>query len=156
MPSRLSSVALAFGLALPLAGCRADRHLVFASEPSGAQVFVDGEFVGRTPFELPFDAYGHRRVALHKPGYRSFTGVLDIEEPWYSAFPLDLFSEILLPFGWKDEHRLEVVLEPRTGEVSQPDFEAVLHRAESLRRAGPAGPNQLPPAPPKAEVDGGP
>lgn len=152
MLSRPSSGALIACLAL--AGCRADRSMVFLTEPAGAQVFLDGQLVGRTPLEVPFEAYGHRRVSLHKPGYRSFAEVLEVEEPWYSIFPLDYISEILLPFGWEDEHRLEVVLEPRTGEVSRPDFEAVLNRAESLRRAGPAGPNQLPPAPPKAAVDG--
>jgi hypothetical protein len=133
--------------AFVLGGCRAQRQLVFVSEPPAAQVILDGKFVGRTPLELPFETYGYRHIAFQKAGYRSHAEVLEVESPWYSIFPLDLVSEIFLPFGWKDIHRLEVVLERHTGEVSRPDFEAVLGRAESLRRGGPEGPNQLPPAP---------
>ena len=135
-------------LALPLSSCRSERHLVFVSDPPGAQVRLDGKLVGRTPLDIRFESYGTRQVSIIRQGYRGISEKMEIEPPWFSHFPLDYFSEILLPFGWNDIHRLEVVLEPQTGEVSQPDFDAVLERAEGLRRAGPAGPNQLPPAPP--------
>jgi len=132
----LGSVALA----LALCGCRAERHIYFTSDPPGAQLRVDGELVGRTPYDLRFEAYGSRHVTMQRQGYRRYTGVLELKTPWYSYFPLDFISEILLPFGWKDIHRLEVTLEPHTGEVTRPDLEGDLLRAESLRRAGPAGP----------------
>ena len=155
---RRTPIALLAAVALTAtAGCRAQRYMVFVSAPSAADVYLDGEHVGRTPLELPFEAYGSRHVTLSRPGYRDHTEVLELEVPWYSVFPLDYVSEILLPFGWEDRYRLEVVLQRHTGEVSRPDLEAVLNRAESLRRGGPAGPNQLPPAPPKTDPgeDGG-
>ena len=134
-------------LALGLVGCRAERHLIFVSEPPGAQVRIDGKLVGRTPLDLRFDSYGHRRVAILKNGFRSHGEIMEVEPPWFFYFPLDYLSEVFFPFGWEDIHRLEVVLEPHTGEVSRPDFDEVLRRAESLRRAGPAGPHILEPEP---------
>ena len=146
---RSSATGLAATLALIplLVGCRARRELVFESEPPGARVLLDGELVGRTPLRVPFESYGVRHVSIQRAGYRDHGEDWELETPWYSEFPLDFFSEILLPFGWRDEHRMEVVLEPWTGEIVEEDFEAVLERAESLRRGGPAGPNQSFPAP---------
>jgi len=145
--SRLLLGAAALLLAGASTSCRTQREFVFESQPPGAQVRLDGELVGRTPLTLPFEAYGIRRVTILRKGYRSYSEDWAIDTPWYSQFPLDYFSEILLPFGWEDIHRLEVVLEPYTGEVHEPDFQAVLRRAESLRRGGPDGPNQIFPGP---------
>ncbi len=105
---------------------------------------LDGKLIGLTPLEVRFESYGHRHVRLQRRGYRSFSTVMNVETPWYSVFPLDYITELLLPFGWEDIHQLNVTLEPRSGEVSRPDFEGVLQRAESLRRGGPAGPTQRP------------
>lgn len=138
--------ALGFlALCCSLAACRAERHLMFESDPPGAQLRVDGVLVGRTPFDMRFESYGSRHVTMQRQGYRRYSGEIELETPWYSIFPLDYVSEIFLPFGWKDIHRLEVTLAPLTGEVSEPDFDGVLIRAERLRRGGPAGPNQLVP-----------
>lgn len=132
------------GLVLLTSSCRAERHLVFESEPTGAQVFLDGRPVGHTPVRVRFESYGHRHVTLEHRGYRSYTAVMEVEIPWYSRFPMDYVTEVLLPFGWEDIHRLDVTLEARSGEVSQPDFEGVLRRAASLRQGGPAGPTSTP------------
>jgi len=132
-----------------LVACRAERHLVFETDPPGAQVRIDEKLVGVTPLDLRFDDYGDRRVTLYRAGYRSHSTVLEVGAPWYSYFPLDLISEVLLPFGWEDIHRLQVELEPQEGTVAAPDLDAVLRRAEALRRAGPEGPAPLPPEPAK-------
>jgi hypothetical protein len=137
------------GLMIVLSSCRAERYLVFNSEPSGAQVQLDGKMIGVTPLEVRFESYGHRHIRMQRRGYRSFSTIMEVETPWYSYFPLDYISEILLPFGWEDIHTLNVTLKPRSGEVSRPDFEGVLERAESLRRGGPAGPTQRPATPAK-------
>jgi len=141
------ATALLLVPALALSGCRARRELVFESEPPGARVLLDGEVVGRTPLTVPFESYGVRHVSIQHAGYRDHAEDWELETPWYSRFPLDYVSEVLLPFGWADVHRMEVALEPWTGEVADEDFEAVLRRAESLRRGGPAGPNQSFPSP---------
>ncbi len=130
------------GLMMALSSCRAERHLIFESEPAGAQVHLDGKMIGLTPLEVRFESYGHRHVRMQRRGYRSFSTIMEVKGPWYSSFPLDYISEVFLPFGWEDIHRLKVSLEPRSGEVSRPDFEGVLKRAVSLRRGGPAGPTE--------------
>jgi hypothetical protein len=139
------------GLALVTTACRAERHLIFESDPPGAQVFLDGKSVGHTPVKVRFESYGYRHVTVEQRGYRSYTTVMEVPIPWYSRFPMDYITEVLLPFGWEDIHHLDVTLEPRSGEVSRPDFDGVLRRAASLRRGGPAGPTEAPAA--KTEND---
>ncbi|HKL48541.1 MAG TPA: PEGA domain-containing protein [Desulfuromonadales bacterium] len=53
------------------AGC--SSQAVFLSEPSGADVFVNGSKVGTTPFkyEYTLNAGGHYSVALKKKGYET-------------------------------------------------------------------------------------
>ena len=131
----------------PGLACRSSRLLSITSDPPGAAVRLDDREVGNTPLEIEFEHYGIRRVTLYRAGYRSHSTVLEVDTPWYSYFPLDLISEVLLPFGWEDIHRLQVDLEPQEGTVAAPDLDAVLRRAEALRRAGPEGPAPLPPEP---------
>ena len=136
-----------------LAACRAERRILIDTEPQGAQVRLDDELVGDTPLNLRFEHYGARRLTLYRRGFRTHSELLDLESPWYSFFPLDLVSEVILPFGWKDIHRVQVVLSPESGTVSSPDLELVLRKAESLRRASPAGPAPLTPQGPPTEPD---
>lgn len=91
------------GLALflvALAGC-IERTLVVESEPSGLEVRVNGTPVGRTPVEVGFRHYGVYSVELEGGGVRAA-----FEErvlaPWYACFPLDVFSELLLPVRIRD------------------------------------------------------
>ena len=46
-----------------------DGRLVIASEPAGAEVFIDGAAKGKTPLELPASGDKHK-VALFLPGYK--------------------------------------------------------------------------------------
>ena len=135
------------GLALLAAGCAAERELLIVSDPPGALVRLDDEAVGLTPYKEEFQAYGTRRVTLYRPGYRTSSKRVVLDPPWYARFPIDIFSEVLLPFGWEDHHRVHVVLEPESGEVTLPALERVLERAERLRLAGPEGPRPVAPAP---------
>jgi hypothetical protein len=136
----LASICCALS-ALLAASCAADRRLMVLSEPPGALVRLDNQLVGTTPYEAPFDSYGTRRLTLYKDGYLPHSRLLVLEPPWYARFPLDLFSEVLIPVGWRDWREERVALEPvREGEISAPDLEAVLLRAESLRLAEPEGP----------------
>lgn len=134
-------------LALPalalLASCRAERHLVFESDPPGATVRLDDQIVGQTPLDLRFEHYGVRQLTVYREGFRTLSENIHVETPWFSVFPLDLVSEVLLPFGWEDIHRYRIDLEPESGRVTDDDLGEVLRRAESLRRAGPSGPAPL-------------
>jgi hypothetical protein len=131
----------AVGLLLALlASCAAERTLVITSDPPGALVRLDDTIVGTTPYTQRFDDYGTRRITLYREGYRTTSKRILIEGPWYAQFPLDLISEVLLPFGWKDRHAEHITLEPESGAVSAPDLNEVLERAEALRLAEPTGP----------------
>ena len=125
---------------LALTACQAQRTLVVTSQPPGALVRVDGIDYGATPVEIPFLYYGTRRVSLNLDGYLSYSEVIKMQPPWYGFFPIDFFSEILLPVGWKDRHEVNAVLKLGEGTIPAPELADVLERAEELRRAGPEGP----------------
>jgi hypothetical protein len=127
------------------AGCAAQRTLTVDSDPPGATLRIDDRVVGVTPYHESFSDYGTRRITLYKAGYHSRSDVVTITPPWYARFPLDIFSEIVFPFGWKDPHGYVLKLEAVKGEVMEPDLTPVLERAQALRLAGPDGPSQLPP-----------
>ncbi len=136
----LLRTALILSLALT-AGCQADRRIRVVSRPSGAQVYFDDVEVGTTPLEIPFRYYGTRRLTLEKDGFRRESTVFELESPWYAFFPIDVFSELLNPVPYKDYHDFTFVLARESGEVAEPDLQALLRRAERLRRAGPLGPS---------------
>jgi hypothetical protein len=155
-------------LALPVASCAARRFIALTSEPTGATVQIDGQVVGSTPVEVPFEHYGVRQVTMTSPGYATWTRNVRVKSPWYGRFPMDVVSEILLPFGWKDRHEVHAELPTQVIEVEDLDLQAVLARARALRAimeqsqdgtkrsvppqdpAAPATPSILPqPVPPK-------
>jgi hypothetical protein len=145
-------------LALGALSCRARRELHIHTSPTGAQVRLDDDLLpGTTPIEHDFEHYGVRQATFYLEDYRARSERIVLRKPWWAHFPLDLVTEVLLPFGWRDRTTVQVVLEPELGETSPQEIEAVLRRAESLRRAGPSGPRPVPgevvtPAP--LEVEG--
>ena len=145
MRLRLSPIPVAaLASALLACACQGERLLRVTSDPSEAEVRLDGKLVGRTPCEIPLDHYGVRRVTLYLEGHRTYSRAIALEPPWYGAFPFDIVSEILIPWGWDDIHKVDVVLPAGQSVLSEPDFPEVLMRAENLRRAGPDGPQPLP------------
>ncbi len=145
-PLRLLRLA---ALSLALVSCQATRTLRVTSEPSQAEVRLDGVRVGTTPCEIPFEHYGVRRVGLYLSGYRSYSRSVEIEPPWYGQFPFDIVSEVLLPLGWNDTHVVHVKLVQGQPVLLEPDLPGVLERADKLRHSGPEGP------PPVGAVDDG-
>jgi len=135
---------------LALGSCAVERTLRVTSDPEGATVRIDDEIVGRTPVRVPFDHYGKRRVTLYRDGYLTHSERVDLRAPWFGVFPVDLVSEVLLPFGWKDRRRFHVTLVPGEEAVRLPSLTSVFERADILRSAGPEGPRDLPP--PQATV----
>lgn len=43
-----------------------ERRIDIQSTPSDAEVYLDGEYQGKTPISIPFDFYGTREVRLRK------------------------------------------------------------------------------------------
>ena len=133
--------AFTIALALITQSCQARRELLINSDPPGAQIRLDDTLLKeKTPASIPFKDYGVRRVTLYLDGYVTYSEAVHVSPPWYGYFPLDLFSEIVIPVGWHDRHRLRVKLVPGDTLVKSPDLVKVMQRAEDMRHAGPQGP----------------
>lgn len=95
------------------------REFVIESEPSGAEVYLDGARIGKTPLKRSFEHYGTHRVVLRMPketGYLARVGKVHLKVPWWQFFPLDFITEILLPFKITDRHTFFFRLE-KVGEI---------------------------------------
>ena len=106
------------------------------SDPPGARVAVDGDDWGYTPMAGDFDHYGTREITLTKDGFETLTVYQKVRAPWYQRFPLDFFSDNLLPFQVTNRHDFTYQLRPSvvvpTGEL--------LERANELRSTAQIGP----------------
>ena len=140
----MSRALFLLALALLSQGCRAHRYLAISSTPPGAEVRLDDEVVGRTPLRVPFEHYGTRRVTYYLAGYRTYTRRIRLRAPWYARFPLDIVSEVLLPFGFTDRRKVHQDLVQGEEVMSLPSLRSVIERADVLRQAGPEGPRDLP------------
>lgn len=121
-----------FLLVLPLllAGC-VERILSVRSEPPGAEVWLDGERVGTTPAEIPYDWYGTRELTLERPGYRSITVSVELSPPWWQIFPLDFVTDLLLPFTVTDRTERHFLLQQER--ATGADAEELRQRAAELK-----------------------
>jgi len=129
-------------LALAATACQVRHELIVVSEPPGAEVRLDEKAVGRTPITIPYEHGGTRGLTLYRPGRATQFRRVDLHSPWYATFPLDFVSELMFGWAWSDVHRIEVTLPREDVRVTADDVEALLTRAESLRRAGPDGPRR--------------
>jgi len=111
-----------------LAGCVV-RTLTIRSEPQGADVWLDGQYLGKTPVKLRYNHYGSRLLLLRKEGYHARVCLLKIAPPWYQVFPLDIFTDLLLPFVIEDSRSVNLKLSAQGEEPP----EGLLQRAEEAR-----------------------
>lgn len=97
-------IALSLVLAaLSLGPACIQKSIGIRSEPPGATVYLDGVEVGRTPVDyIPFDFYGTREIVLARPGYLPERRIVAIDEPWYETFPIDIFTDLLIPWNVQD------------------------------------------------------
>ena len=130
--------------AVLLTGCRAQRTLKIRTNPPGAEIVLDQEILGPSPVTVEFYHYGARRITASMPNFRTHTEQVEIVPPWYARFPIDIFSEVVFPIGWRDRHVVDIELAAGFDEIQAPDILSVLERAEIIRRAGPEGVGELP------------
>ncbi len=129
----MSRLAAALALA-GLTGC-VERLVAVRSEPPGAAVYLDGEPKGETPLEIPYTWYGTRELVLEKRGFREVRRELALAMPWWQVPPLDLVTDVLLPFTITDRTEVAVTLEPAP--VTREELDDVLKRvAEAREKAG--------------------
>lgn len=130
-----------------LTGC-VERKLTIKSTPSEARLYVNYAQRGQTPRDVPFTHYGTHVVRLEKPGYITKLETIHLQPSWYSYFPINLFSEVLLPFTIVDHRKHSIELTPyqvpskQTKTEGANKREQILDRAEELRREHPSYPSE--------------
>ena len=122
-------------VALVLVGC-VERRITVKSEPPGARISVDGHPLADTegepaltPHTFNFTFYGEREIALEKEGFQRHRHVEKIRAPVYQWFPIDLFTELLLPVRIVDSREYHYDMAKWTPPVR----EDVVKRAEAFR-----------------------
>lgn len=121
-----------------MCGC-VERRIYLVSDPPGADVYVDGEPVGRTrpadhkdgPFYVNFVYYGPREFTFRKPGFETVSKTVKLDAPWYEYPPIDFFAEVLVPWNIVDEHNVDVKLAP----AKPADLDQLLQSAEQFRKS---------------------
>ena len=115
------------------AGCRGERTLSLTSTPVGAEVRLDDQLMGVTPVVVPIDHYGTRRLTMYRAGSRLYSEPLDLDAPWWTYFPVDIFTEILNPVRIHDRQAFHVDLLPATGEEADPVTASFIEEAIRVR-----------------------
>ena len=105
------TISLVLALALAAGPGCVHKSIGVRTDPPGAMVYIDGQEVGQTPVDfIPFDFYGTREIAVYKNGYRVERRLVEINTPWYSWFPLDIVSELILPWEIRDRRQYNFLL----------------------------------------------
>lgn len=100
-------------------GC-VKKSISVCTDPPGALVYIDGLEAGKAPVHhVPFHFYGTRQIAVYKNGYLPEKRTVTIKTPWYSCFPIDIFTELIIPWDIADRR----------------DYYFALKRAEPIERA---------------------
>jgi PEGA domain len=133
----LARTSLLSALAILALGCRSYRVLRVASDPPGAVVRFDEELIGTTPLEHKFIHGGQRRVSVYLDGYRTWSRRIDVRGPWYSRFPYDLVTEVMVPMGldYKFDVFVNLVVDTVEEQTQAPAVDAYVQRAMDLRAA---------------------
>ena len=119
-------------LTLPLCGC-VERIISVRSDPSGAEVFINGKQAGTTPLEHEIDFYGALDVVVRHEGHLSRRTRIDPTAPWHQVFPVDFVAEFLVPWTIRDQHDVLVTLEALPQEYDVELVEQLKSRARAER-----------------------
>ena len=115
---------------LCLAGC-VDRLISIRSDPDGAEVYVDGEKVGKTPVDVPYVWYGTREIMVEKRGYREVRERVALNPPWWQYPGFDFITDVLIPFTITDREEFAFTLE--RAPLSREEIDDVRRRAEETK-----------------------
>lgn len=120
-------------------GC-VTRNINVKTEPSNASVYIDNKYVGETPVSIPFTHYGSHEITIEKKDadgklmLKRMVNYEKIKPPLYEIFPLDFFSEMVLPFKFEDNHDFSYRLETLEQVPIEVRKKQLLLNAEQLRR----------------------
>jgi hypothetical protein len=109
-------------------GCLRKRMTV-RTNPPGAMVYVDRQYIGLSPVSTNYVYYGTRNFEVVRDGYRTEKFLRRFNPPWYAIPPLDFVTETLWPFEKRDERIIDVQMSP---DPVVPN-EALIESGEQLR-----------------------
>ncbi|HUS58154.1 MAG TPA: PEGA domain-containing protein [Planctomycetota bacterium] len=109
------------------AGC-IQRTMRIETDPPGATVWIDDERCGETPVDVPFTAYGTRRILLQMEDHQARGESAKLIAPWYSIFPIDFFTDVLCPFTFHDVKSFHYEMQP----LGPTDMKALEQRANEF------------------------
>lgn len=112
-------------------GC-VERYMNIRSDPEGAEVWLDGKIVGKTPIKIPFIYHGTRELTLYKKGYEIYSDFKSIYPRWYQLIPIDFITEILWPFTITDNRYFMFTMKPHFPKT-QKEKDALKKNAFQLR-----------------------
>lgn len=112
-------------------GC-VERRYIITTDPPGAIVYRNGQYLGATPVDDHFTYYGKYHFTIVKPGFETLQVDQEIPTPWYEYVPIDFVSENLVPWNITDRREFHFQLEPRRV-VNTNDL---LNQAQGLRNKG--------------------
>jgi hypothetical protein len=126
-------VVFLFALLL-CSGC-IKRKFIIRSSPCEARVFLDGiELENKAGLiEQRFTFHGTRSLVVRSRGYQTKAQLWTLEPPWYSKFPIDFFTELLIPWTIEEEQEITVSLE-RAPRRDVTESEDLVKRAEELAK----------------------
>ncbi len=114
-----------------LTGCVERRYVVY-TDPPGATVFHNGDFIGVSPADDHYVYYGKHHFTIVKDGYETLQVDQEITTPWYEFFPLDFVSENINPWPIEDAREFRYALQPRR----VVNTNELLRDAQNLRNRG--------------------
>ncbi|WP_161488029.1 PEGA domain-containing protein [Sedimentisphaera cyanobacteriorum] len=121
-----------------LAGC-VNRELKVITNPENADVYLNGEQIGKSPASVNFNWYGTYDVKIAKKGFKTLEQTAEIKRPLHDYFPLDIFAGIFNS-GKTYTYRWHFDLE----KASEPSREALIERADNFAEKSGAAPKDSP------------
>ena len=119
-----------------MVGC-VDRKFRIETDPPGADVYLDGVLIGKSPVVIPFDFHVTHEVRIEKKDYWTEKFNKKLTAPLYEWFPLDFVSENILPLTLNDHHLVRVKLikrKPLTQQQKEKLIDELQERADTLRK----------------------
>ncbi|MGN6546525.1 MAG: PEGA domain-containing protein [Aureliella sp.] len=122
-------------IALPICSGCVRRRLTVRTNPPGAMVYVDRQFIGPSPASTSVTYYGTRHIEVVGDGYRTEKILRTFNPPWYQIPPLDFISETLWPWEIRDQRVVDITMV-----ADQPvPSEELIGRADTMRTQVAAG-----------------
>lgn len=153
---RIACLAILMMVSLT-AGC-IERRFTIYSEPAGALVYYNNNYLGVTPVDGYVIYYGKQHFRLIKEGYETLDVVQEYPPPWYEWPGIDFVTENIYPFKVRDVRKFSYTMRP----LQSISLDEVRQHAEELRARGqtigvPAppravAPSAAPPPPPETTL----